>query len=345
MNKAFHETLPRNYFDNIYEKIAHQLVRGQNVVISEMYGCGGKTLYNFIAGLIIKDKLFDSLYFYDPDLEEISLIDFTKEKSTQHPDKKKLILVWQFEKIANKNKVLETLDGMRRINPANLVFLSFTDYSLITNSRAYFAKTTVFFNERIYLAPFAPKATNEMIDLTTSFFGWKIPKKYYKKIYELSGGVPRLMKYVCKELAKKNLKIDDVEKFKTNASILFQLDYFVHIMLRVPKDQLITLGLIDKNGKIISKLLEEYLQTYESDIVKRLYPALSHSEAKVLSYLVENEGEIISIDKIGDLMNLSDEKYSLWAIYKLLSRLKPKVKNNFAISNIKGKGYLLNKST
>ena len=49
------------------------------------------------------------------------------------------------------------------------------------------------------------------------------------------------------------------------------------------------------------------------------------------------------MDNIANLMKMSDDNFSLWAIYKAISRLKPKVKNNFEIKNIKGKGYMLKK--
>jgi len=41
--------------------------------------------------------------------------------------------------------------------------------------------------------------------------------------------------------------------------------------------------------------------------------------------------------------SLSDEDFSLWAIYKLISRLKVKIKKYFEIINHKGNGYILQK--
>ena len=72
---------------------------------------------------------------------------------------------------------------------------------------------------------------------------------------------------------------------------------------------------------------------------------MGNAEAKVLSFIIENEDKVVSLDKLANLMKMTDANFSLWAIYKMISRLKPKVKNNFQIKNIKGRGYLLQKSS
>ena len=79
-------------------------------------------------------------------------------------------------------------------------------------------------------------------------------------------------------------------------------------------------------------------------MISNLYPQLGDTETKILSFFSEKESKIVTLDNLAHLMKMSDDDFSLWAIYKLISRLKVKVKNNFNIKNLKGRGYILSKS-
>ena len=147
MTKSYHETLPKNYFGNLYQKVTENLIRGENVCISVISGFGVKTLFNFLDFNIRKDNLFDEVFIYDPEIESKTLVEFTRRILLDFPDKNKLIVARFFEQTKNKKKALEKLDSLRRRAPKSMVFLVLTDHSATTNLTVYQAKSTVFFTE------------------------------------------------------------------------------------------------------------------------------------------------------------------------------------------------------
>jgi len=56
----------------------------------------------------------------------------------------------------------------------------------------------------------------------------------------------------------------------------------------------------------------------------------SKSEFEVLDYLVKNSNSVVSREKIAEVMwkDLSFEKYSDWAIDKMISRIREKFEEN-----------------
>ncbi len=341
MNKAYHEILPQDYFDNLFEKVKNYVSKGECVLISVMYGLGNKTAFNFLSYQFNKSKMFDKVLTYDPHVNTVNLIRFVKNTDLSQ---KNLIIVRFFEEIKNKRFLLEKLDSLRRNNPNNLVILAITDYTGIINPMEYVAETKPFFTQRIYLGPFELEKTSAMIDTFEIFYGWKINANDIKTIYKMSGGIPRLIKYICKELIDEKADLSNLDNF-LNISNLFELEYLSKNIIKLKSSDLQKLGLTDSNGKIISRLLNRYFKSYKSRIIKELYPTLTDSESRIFTFLIENEGQIMDPDKIADLIKMTDDNFSYWAIYKLISRLKPKVKNNFRIRNMKGKGYFLEKLT
>jgi len=338
--KNYYHYLPRDYFHNLYAKVADKLLKSENTCISVMYGCGGKTFLNLFLRLAEEDSLFKNIHYFDPEIEKEDIIEYTKNKLKRN-NTRKLIVVRHFEKIEKKRETLEILNRLRQPHPENLIYLVITDHTGVTQPEKYMAKTNIFFPDRFYISPFNLNQTTLMISITAKFFAWEIDERLYQKLYKLSGGIPRLIKHIYKEIIENKTKIDSLDKFLKNAAILFQLRYLTELLVTLDNDHLKTLGLINKENKIKSQLLGYYFNSYQSEMVAQLFPNLSFLEAKVFSYLYENKGEIVSIDKIGDLVEMSGSDFSLWAIYKLISRLKPKVKKYFNIGNIKGRGYVL----
>ena len=343
MNQAYFETLPKDYFGDLYQKVSSSLTKGENVCISVIPGFGEKTIFNFLTFNFRNDKLFDGIYVYDPELEAENLTDFCKKIESKKTAKNKLIIIRFFEQVDDKPHVLEKLDSIRRKNPKNLIYLVITNQEAYLNPSSHQAISTVFFSELKFIYPFNIGQTKKMIDSLKNYYGWKINPSIYREIYRLSGGVPRIIKYLTKELYESRIKLTDKDKLIQIPQIEFQLRFLTNILITLSQNRLQILGLIDEKSHLKSSLLKYYLKNYISEIITRLYPQLGNTETKVLSFFSENEGKIIGMDNIANLMKMSDDNFSLWAIYKVISRLKPKVKNNFEIKNIKGKGYMLKK--
>ena len=269
-------------------------------------------------------------------------MEFTKKALLDFPNKNKLVIARFFEQTRDKNEILEKLDSLRRRTPKSLVFLVFTDHSATTNTVEYQAKSTVFFAEIIYMKPFDRLQSEKMIKSLVNFYGWRINDNLYERIFTVSGGIPRLIKYICKETYESGTPLDNFGKFLSHPQISFQLDLLTKLLIKLPKEKINILGLTQK-GKIKSKLLKHYFQNYQNDLVKQIFSNLTKQESRLLTYLLENANAIVSIDKMAELIEMTDEDFSLWAIYKLISRLKVKIKKYFEIINHKGNGYILQK--
>lgn len=340
MIKTYEYSLPKDHFNNLYEKVAIHLVKGENVLISAIYGCGSSIFLNLFLRLNNESGLFPKVYFYNPITNKVSITKYVKNIQKEDIGQK-LLIIRLFEKIGNKKKILEELHSLKQPNPESITYLIFSDHTGFTNIKDFVATSTPFFNGRFFIGPFDYDSTRKMIEINSKFFGWNTKPHLYKEIYRLSGGVPRMIKHIAREIDEGKNKITDLEWFLRHPSIKFELDSLADIFRQERIPELTRLGLIDKNKKIKSYLLEKHLEKYRSEIVSSLYPTLPNLEAKLLSFLHENKDQIITVDQIGDFMELNGREFSPWAIYKLISRLKIKIKNNFEIENLKGRGYIL----
>ncbi len=340
MNSTYYEQLPRDYFNNLYEKVLSNLLKQQNTCVAVMHGCGGKTFLNHFLHYYKTEKNQPVAIYYDPLIEKQELFKFSQNALQTHQHL--IIVIRQFENISNKKSLLEKLSHLRYPFPERITFLVITDHTAVTSPQDYIAQSGVFFSHQEYLAPLNLNETTEMITINNNYYGWKTPPSLNEKIYTISGGIPRLIKYIAKDISEKGYIINNLDLFLVNPAINYQLDYFTQLLLQFDKKILHTLGLLENNC-INSTLLQYYFNTYQSNFVKETFPQLTPLESTILSYLFEKKGEVVSIDHIGDLLELQGQEFSQWAIYKQISRIKPKIAKLFTIENIKGQGYILNR--
>jgi biotin operon repressor len=307
-----------------------------------MYGCGGKTFVNFLLKIAKRENIFNDITYYDLSIVDEDIVSLVKKDIVGR--KKQLVILRMFESVDGKQEVLEKLNSLRQPNPQNLTYLVVTNHLSIVKPEEFFALTSQFFSDHLYIEPFSKKETLVMTEINNKFYGWDIKENLLEEIYQFTGGVPRLIKHVEKEIEEKGINFDRPESFFKNPSILYQLKYFVKLLITVESKKLKELRLVDNDGKINSGILRVYFERYISDTIEQLYPNLSSLEQKILTYLLESNGDIVSIDKIGDLMEASGLEYSPWAIYKHISRIKPKISKHYRINNVKGKGYILEKT-
>ena len=338
MGQAYYQQLPKDYFRRVYYRVFEKLGKHQNVCVSAMYGCGSRTFLNFFLHYYQKEPTAVPVCYYDPLVAECDLVDFTKDCLQR--EEPSLIVTHHFQRVEEPRMVLEALSRFRQPDPRKVTYLMITDHSGVTNPTQTMARSSVFFPERIYLPPFDLAQTVTMLDITKKFYGWQIDPGLYEKIFNLAGGIPRIIKHIGKDLCERHLTIDDRDQFMKNPVIHFQLEYCTDLLLKYDKAQLQELGLL-VDQQIHGGILRKYFKQYQSDFIHEAFPQLSSLETSILSYLYEQKAQIVSIDRIGDLLELKGHDFSLWAIYKHISRMKEKIKPRFAIENVKGKGYML----
>jgi len=343
MRKIYTDTLPDNYYDNLFEKVSRTIGRGENACISIMYGQGNKTIYNFLYRLILKNKLFDKILTYDPTLTRDDPALFTDKIINKNKSNNKLIIFRFFEKVEDRKNILEKLKNLQDQNRHKITYLVIADYSAILEPIEFTANTTVFFSDCIYVPPFTFEQIKTVIGTLNEYYNWEINPKEYSQIFKLSGGIGRLVKYICKLSSENKVSLSNMRDFTNNMAISFELNYLTKILIKTSRERVKTLGLTDKNNNIKSLLLKNYFKNYKMDVFNKFYPNLSSNETRILSYIQEYEGNIISIEKISQILKMSDENFSLWAIYKTISRLKTKIKKDYKIKSVRNQGYLVSK--
>jgi len=171
-----------------------------------------------------------------------------------------------------------------------------------------------------------------MIEQKRQQYGWNVPKRFEKSIYQLSGGIPGIIKRLCSYVNHHNdLSINNLIK---DPFIEFYLKDFSPIFSKDNPQLSIQLKLMDGN-KIKSKLIEKYInrQKYSA-----LNPPLKIK--LLLDYFYKNINTLVTIDDIIDLLG-NRNNFSLWGNYKLLERMKKYLPNDKYLINVKGKGYIL----
>lgn len=315
MKKNYIESLPDNYFDNLYTKIKNAVDYEENTCIAVMYGQSNKTIYRYISLQLQRNNFSENVITYNQEIDKEEITKFVSRKVREIKNKKIIFIIRFLENIKN-----------RRIDP-----------------QSYSGHTTSFFLNLIYISPFNFRQTKEMIETLKGYYGWKIPERHYKAIYNLSGGIARIIKYICKEINDGKSDFSNYVYFTNNIQINFELEYLKSLIINTETEKLSVIGLTTKSGLIKSALLRYHFNRYRHGEILKYFPYLSTNESKILTYLIINKSSI-SVNKISSLMKMTDNNFSLWAIYKIMSRLKKKVANRYNIRTIKNFGYALEKS-
>ncbi|MCA9391665.1 helix-turn-helix domain-containing protein [candidate division WWE3 bacterium] len=336
-----------NYYDNLPTKLYGQpltqtidkVKKRQNILVSGVPGAGRETFLKMLMNNL-QSAIKTRIVVWDMGGKQ-------SVDSLPKSNEETLLIMNKLFLLKSRAAFLEKLHAIQLQSP-NLTVVALTNHTGITNPEGYFAKTHPFFQSICHILPFSEDDTQIMIDANRSYYGWSIAKKYYKKIYRLTGGVARLIKYVCSEITDNNLSPEDYDRFMQNPAILFELKILYALLMNESKEHLKQLRIINTKGKIRSMLLQRYFKQQtniqETDLKRTLTP----QEQTLFNYLLANKGQLISVDKIASLIAMSDDNFSLWKIYKLISRLKPKLKPTYALETVRGKGYRLmtnNKTT
>jgi hypothetical protein len=229
----------------------------------------------------------------------------------------------------------------------------------------------------IYNFAFIKKRNNKdikiLLEKEESWFNYQIGDKNKEKIIDLSDGYAGLTRILLaisntspheflkfeinKVLSMPQIRnrLDDIlNTFTDNTNqILFQLAVGIDTNIS-PDNYLVKLGVIDFESKLITiKLLQQYL-LYKFSISKidkegsqlsrsgiLLQNLLSNQELILLSYLYD-QNSFVSKEAIAEVLWGKNwpEKYSDWAIDKLISRIRKKLHDNDKriIETFKNKG-------
>lgn len=331
-------TPPANYYDDLPTALYGQPItqtlqkinKHQNVLLTGILGAGRET---FLKMLLKQLNPAIAVTVWDMQLPQS-----IKSLSTSQADT--VLVLNKLFLLKNRAHLLEQLHNRQLVYP-NLTVVALTDHTGITSPQAYFAKTHQFFQAVYHIMPFDEAGTKTMIEANRKFYNWTIPQELAHEIHNLTGGIARLIKYVCNEINENHISATSENRFIQNPAILFQLKYLYELLFNESKDQLKELQILDSRGRIRARLLRHYLKEQTLKKNSNLKQVLTQQEQVLFNYFLAYQNHSVSIDKIADLLAMTDDNFSLWKIYKLISRLKPKLKPHYDLKANRGVGYTL----
>jgi len=258
-------------------------------------------------------------------------------------------------------------------NPCSFVFFLHSISPSIDEIPDFFNPILLGLNENnIYFPVLDKEETLYTIDRFLSFNGLKLDRKYKRLIFECSGGYYPLITNtikVCAALNKKTVINKRFIKALFNNKVILKdlqrlwdslsIDQKLELQLSakgvnsksIYESTLIKLGLLSKSGEIKSIWLKSFVseKRYKIDELKVIIQEKKYLKGKeyiLFQLFKKNMNITISRDEIADLLWGKDVqvKYSDWAIDKIISRIRKKMKqnySNYSIITIKDKGYVM----
>jgi len=255
------------------------------------------------------------------------------------PKNEQLLIV--INKIYFPNRKLFTfLDKIQKSNPKNVIIFTATDYKLLKNKEKYI-KFNIFKN-KILVPNINLIGIKSLIKSYNEIYKLNIPIRYSKDILILSGGNYSLIHSICTEIFYKGIKILNYPKQLIKSQPLnSQLSKLANLIPQLNIEEQIEIGLLNNNGTLFSKLLSEFLKYHELKGLKILFPKLTKTDRKILTYFVQNPDQIIDKDQFALILDQLSSISSNWAIYKAVERVRDKIEDRYKIVTIKGKGWKL----
>lgn len=195
----------------------------------------------------------------------------------------------------------------------------------------------------IYDTSYLGVRTKDDTYLMISELNPSLTKDLKEKIYELSGGIARLIKFFSLNTEKLSWTLDNLMADKP---LLIALRASVEIIQNVKKEELQKFGYVE-NNKIVSVVLDHYFKlnpiilkadisinkdlTFSENGVKS-DQKLTKIESDVLNLLIHDE--VVKREQISDLKwgEGSYDKYSDQAINKTVERINKKIKFHKVVS-------------
>jgi hypothetical protein len=336
--------------------------------------------YHWLFQLSIQLEIVESEYKHVQTEDPIILItNIQKYLLKLAEDKKHLaIFIGKLEVFSDlsieSGKALRSFWEIKRqppFNPLSLIFLSHSRSPQFENYPKFFDSLATAMNENhIYFPSLDKDETSYTVDRFCSYFDLNIDNSIKSYIYKLSGGIYPLILNSIKLLKDIKLKVTKtlVRSFSANKLIRDELlnlwesfdsrqkaemsKYAKGIPVKSELSSTIkSLGLIDDKGYVKSVWLQSFIQnqrfrevTPKGDVF--LENVLKGKELLVYKYLFSQKGEVVSREKIAKVLWGEDyrEKYSDWAIDKVISRIRKKLTEHDAVASlvtIRGQGYTL----
>ena len=254
----------------------------------------------------------------------------------------KIVLIFsRFDQLKKEfnNQFLSSLQSLTNIAPGKIVLI-FTSTKPLTDISAEILTggNLNFFSEILYFKPYSEKDLRKLLTIEP-------PREVSDEIVKLSGGHNQLLQILRRSQKQQNLLLDQFVKLQLKGLIDY-LDYSQRKQLQKIAlgkkvedidEYLLGVGLINKDWKIFTPLLAEYIK-------QNVNVKLPVKEAKLFKLLRKSVGNVVSKDEIFAEVWPEEDGATDWALDALIYRLRkhPFIKTNgYIIESHKKIGYTL----
>jgi len=267
-----------------------------------------------------------------------------------------VILIDRFQNLRKNKEIIDFLQSVRSLDLYKIRFLINCDLSCLAKPKDFIKAGALISANQLIIPTFTQREVREALGNYKKLFDWDIDIKQSDLVYEYSGGIIGLIKYIAKYIAQNptkeinmtNLINYQIINFKVRGIFekLKEYNLIKNGKLNMGKSSLlIQLGILNKNHKLkihlLKSLIGNNLRKSKSHV--SIYEKhLSTQEYNVFMLLQEKKDKIIGLDEISQVLwkEKEREKYSLWSIYKVISNLNKKIKEyGYRIKNYRGRGY------
>jgi len=290
---------------------------------------GDNTFIDFLFSNLKNSNEY--VVIYNPQNE----LNFKNIKSLIYSSNKKILLLipWIHDYPANFYRNLENM--LNNCPDGKIQTIIRMHYDFWLNQQKYFKYNSRVFSKIFIEKSFSFKRTKLLIDERRQINGWNIPKKFEKEIYNLSGGIPGIVKHICSFIDSTNsCEINDLLQYPSLKTALLEFREMDEIL---DKNIIRNMKLLDKKNHYKSILIDEFLLNNRNISEKKL-----NTEQKIVfDFLLKNNSKLVNLEDISDL--LEKKEYSMWGMYKFINRLKKALEPEYQLVNVRSRGYLLKK--
>jgi len=319
------------YFQHDVEKILAALEQKQCVALCSAYKMGDHRFVDYLYSLIKDTNQYDVFYDAENSYTKNKLIEFQEK----HSDKNKVLLLPWFWRM-NQSVVKEYTSIMRdkRNKFTSVIIL---DPTFLDKPEKLFPDTNTPTEIMITRSLLLPGEISKLLLTREKLANRTIPQAQKKKIGILSGGHIGLAKRLF-TLAVQGETIS-LENLIVDTAIRSDLLNLEHQIQTLSQSTAKKIGLLDKNNQISIPLLQRFIANKNKVSTVRLSPLYQ----QILSIFLAKEGAIVSKKELHEIIN-KEKVYSLWAVYKTISRFKNAIKPIYELRTVNGKGYLLTRN-
>lgn len=316
-----------DYYQQDYIQLKEYLDKLENVAYASSPSTGEERFFEYAAFQLNKENDYQAINI------GVGVFDFDDLiKNVRMSNKCVVVFIPYFYK-----GVSHSLGLLRKIKAAlagrQVLSVVKMPWDVHVEPQKYFEDATIFAN-LLVRPPLTLEQTKEAMEVRKALHGWPLDEVKPEDMQRLTGGLLRLIKRVGSYYDKNQcLDLKDLVNQPSIMAILAQLS---ELYSTLPANVLEKMGLITQDGYAKSEMLRNYLELHS--FAPRV--ELKGKMLALFNLLYENRNKLVT-DEMIDKIVRRGRTASLWANYKMVSRLKERLNGRYNIRTARGKGYVL----